>query len=178
VQREQPDLVLLDMDSLAGRGLHLISNLLDVSPASRVLGITSSGDKGMHRQAVRLGIMGIVQRCQPPRDLVRAIEKIKAGEVWLDRSLTASVLGEMSRRQVSGAINEESRAIESLTGREREVIAAVGEGLNNKGIAGRLFISEVTVRHHLTSIYSKLNVSSRLELIIFAYRHGLAQIPR
>ena len=58
------------------------------------------------------------------------------------------------------------------------MIAAVGEGLKNKEIGERLFISDITVRHHLTSIYSKLEVSDRLELIIYAYRHGLVPIPR
>ncbi|PYV86368.1 MAG: hypothetical protein DMG05_19940 [Acidobacteria bacterium] len=66
----------------------------------------------------------------------------------------------------------------TLTKREREVITLVGEGIKNKQIANRLFISEITVRHHLTSIFSKLNLSDRFDLIIYAYRHGLANPPR
>ena len=71
----------------------------------------------------------------------------------------------------------EAAKIATLTARERAVIALVGEGLGNKQIAQRLFISEITVRHHLTSIFSKLGVAERLELVIYAYRHGLAKMP-
>ena len=67
--------------------------------------------------------------------------------------------------------------IDALTEREREVTSLIGEGLKNKQIADRLLISETTVRHHLTSIFGKLGVSDRLELIIYAYRYGLAEPP-
>jgi len=68
--------------------------------------------------------------------------------------------------------------ISSLSQREREVVQLVGKGLKNKQIAQMLFISDVTVHHHLTSIYSKLEVADRLELVIYAYRNGLAELPR
>ena len=71
----------------------------------------------------------------------------------------------------------EAAKIAKLTNREREVIAVIGDGLKNKQIAVRLSISEETVRRHLTSIYSKLDVSDRLELVIYAYRYGLAKLP-
>jgi DNA-binding NarL/FixJ family response regulator len=74
--------------------------------------------------------------------------------------------------------NPEEAKIESLTLREREVIKLVGEGRKNKQIAERLYISETTVTHHLSSVFSKLEVSDRLELIIYAFRHGLAKMPK
>ena len=80
----------------------------------------------------------------------------------------------MSGRQHNG---RHGYKIGSLTKREREVIRFVGKGLKNKEIADRLCISDVTVHHHLTSIYSKLEVGNRLELIIFAYKHNLAEVP-
>jgi len=75
-------------------------------------------------------------------------------------------------------VDPEVSKIESLTDREREVIALIGEGLKNKQVGERLFISETTVTHHLSSVFSKLEVSDRLELIIYAFRHGLAKMPR
>jgi len=75
-------------------------------------------------------------------------------------------------------IDPEISKIESLTDREREVIALIGEGLKNKQVGERLFISETTVTHHLSSVFSKLEVSDRLELIIYAFRHGLAKMPK
>src|SRR5262249_55616689 len=70
----------------------------------------------------------------------------------------------------------EAVKIASLTARELEVISLLGEGLRNKQIGDRLFVSETTVRHYLTSIFDKLGVSDRLELIVYAYKHGLAQL--
>jgi DNA-binding NarL/FixJ family response regulator len=72
---------------------------------------------------------------------------------------------------------DEALKIAQLTEREREVITLIGEGLRNKQIADRLFISDITVRHHLSSIFSKLDVDDRFELAIYAYRYGLAQLP-
>src|SRR5262249_47467066 len=72
----------------------------------------------------------------------------------------------------------EAAQIARLTAREREVIALVGEGLRNTQIAQRLSLSETTVRRHLTAIWRKLGVADRLDLILYAYRHGLAQIPQ
>ncbi len=70
-------------------------------------------------------------------------------------------------------IDPEAAKIATLTPREREIVVYIGKGLKNKQIAAALFISETTVRHHLTSIFDKLNLTDRLELVIYAYRHGL-----
>src|SRR5258706_116023 len=106
-----------------------------------------------------------------PDVLLKAIEKVHAGEVWLDRTMMAHVLSEMA---MGGALPPRTQAdrIASLTEREREVIALVNEGCKNKQISDHLSISETTVRHHLTSIFAKLGVESRLELVIFIHRHG------
>jgi DNA-binding NarL/FixJ family response regulator len=109
---------------------------------------------------------------------MKAIERVHAGEAWLDRSLTASILRDLSPGTRSKKQDPDERKISSLTDREREVIRRVGEGLKTKQIAERLFISEITVHHHLTSVYSKLEVADRLELLIYAYRNGLADLPR
>jgi DNA-binding NarL/FixJ family response regulator len=71
----------------------------------------------------------------------------------------------------------EAKKIDKLSNREREIIGLVGEGLKDKQIAERLSINDEAVRHHLNSVYDKLEVSDRLELLIYAYRHGLARVP-
>ena len=83
-----------------------------------------------------------------------------------------------SMESVTASHSQEDEKIARLTEREREVIALVGDGLRNRQICERLVISEATVRHHLTSIFSKLNVADRFELAIYAYRHHLADIPK
>lgn len=178
VEKEQPEIVVLDLDVSDDSWVDLIARLLAASENSRIVALTGSRDRDLQRQAVRRGAVGLVHKDQPPEILVKAVQRVHAGEAWLDRSLTASVLGELSRGSNRNAQSPEAGRIASLTGREREVIECVGAGLKNREIARRLFISDVTVRHHLTSIFAKLGVSHRLELIIYAYRHGLSELPR
>jgi DNA-binding NarL/FixJ family response regulator len=108
--------------------------------------------------------------------LVQAIEHVFAGRAWFDSSLLADVVAE-NARAIGGESDPEAAKIASLTERERTVISLICEGLQNKLIADRMAISETTVRHHLTSIFAKLSLDSRLELVIYAYRQGLAKIP-
>jgi len=175
--REQPDVILLDLDLGDTSGLDLLPELIVAASSARVLVLTGVLDPKLHRHAVSLGAMGLVLKGKSIDILLEAIEKVHIGEVWLEPSMVANVLTEMTRKKRGKQPNSEEHKIATLTAREREVITLIGEGLRNKQIAQRLFISETTVRHHLTSIFSKLDVSERLELVIYAYRHGLAKIP-
>jgi two-component system, NarL family, nitrate/nitrite response regulator NarL len=173
--RERPDIILLDLDLGAERGLDLLPSLMTTN--ARVLILTGVREIEAHRQAIHHGAMGLVFKEQAPEVLLKAIEKVHAGEVWLDRTMLASVLSEMVLGRTRQATPEASR-MTTLTEREREVIALVCEGLKNKRIGDRLSITETTVRHHLTSIFDKLGVESRLEMVILAHRHGLSKLPR
>ena len=176
---EQPDIVLLDLDLGEVDGLDLLPQLHTVAPNTHVVVLTGIRDVVTHRRAIRLGAVGLVLKDKAAEVLLQAIAKVYAGEVWLDRVLVADVLGEMTRPKFRGPANPEELKITSLTVREREVIDLVGQGLKNQMIADRLCISEATVRHHLTSIFAKLGVDDRLQLAIYAYRHGLASVfPR
>lgn len=136
--------------------------------------LTGVREAEQHRQAIRHGAMGLVLKEQAPEVLLKAIEKVYAGEVWLDHAMLTSVLNELALGKAAPPANAEARRIAMLTERERDVIALVGEGLKNKQIGDRLAISSTTVGHHLTSIFNKLGVESRLELVIFAHRHSLS----
>ena len=172
--REQPDIVLLDLDLGGSSGLDFLPELLAAASQTRVLVLTSVCDPELHRRAVCLGAKGVVLKEKTAEVLFKAIEKVYAGEVWLERSMIAAVLDELNGTKQVGS---EKAKIATLTPRECEVISLIGQGLRNKKIAQSLFISETTVRHHLTSIFDKLGVSERLELVIYAYRHDLAKIP-
>ena len=173
---ESPDLILLDLKLGEESGLAFLPELRAATPKARVLVLTSSKDVDVHRQAVRLGAAGIVLKDQEPELLIKAIRKVHAGEVWLDRTTTGNIFHEMT--QNSGDLDPEQSKIQSLTDREFQVIKLIAEGLKNKEIAKRLFISETTVTHHLSSIFSKLEVSDRLELVIYAFAQKLATMPR
>lgn len=174
--REQPDIVLLDIDLGNSSSLDFLPELLAAVEHSHVLILTGVLDSETHDQAMRLGAMGVVLKEKAPEVLVKAIQKVHAGEVWLDHSAISRVFSEMSRNGRALKADPETIKVATLTAREREVVTLIGEGLKNRQIAERLFISETTVRHHLTSIFSKLGVSDRLELIIYAYRQGIAKL--
>src|SRR5215510_1744276 len=175
---QQPNLILLDLDLGVDNGADFIPELLATVQHARVLVLTGVLDPDAHRRAVCAGALGVMLKDKAVDVLIKAIERVHAGEVWLDRGMTASVLQEMSRPKDAKDDDPQSNKIAQLTQREREIIPLVGLGLKNKQIADRLFISEATVRNHLTSILSKLELSDRFELALFAYNHGLAELPR
>jgi two-component system, NarL family, nitrate/nitrite response regulator NarL len=106
--------------------------------------------------------------------ILRAIERVCQGEIWLDRASTATVLQRLTVRNAK--VDPEAGKIATLTPRERQIVTAlVGErGGGNKALAAKLFLSEHTLRNHLTSIYSKLEVRNRLELYMYAVENGIA----
>jgi two-component system nitrate/nitrite response regulator NarL len=176
--REQPDIILLDLDLDGEIALDMIPELLTRASNGRILILTGIRDPELHRRAIRLGAVGLVQKEKAADILLQAIARVYAGEAWIEPALVASVLSDIAGPQSVHQGDPEAMKIASLTDREREVISLIGEGLMNKKIAQRLFISEATVRHHLTSIFAKLNVANRLELVIYAYQHGLIELPR
>lgn len=174
---QRADIIVLDLDDGDG-GTDSLSELLRRADGARVLILTSGRSLEMCMEAIRLGVRGLVLKSKPADHLIKAIEKVHAGEVWLDGSMMASLLGEMLHTKAPQKADPDAHKIASLTEREREVIALVAEGLKNKYVADRLFISETTVRHHLTSIFYKLAVSDRLELVIYCYKRGLVKLPQ
>jgi two-component system, NarL family, nitrate/nitrite response regulator NarL len=173
----QPDVIVLDLDLGGENAVESIPTLLRTAPETRILVLTGLRDPEVHRQAIRHGALGLVFKEKAVETLLQAITKVRAGEVWLEPTMIAQVLGDLTRPQLSPQISSEATKIARLTEREREVITLVGEGLRNRHIAERLYISEATVRHHLTAIFAKLDISDRFELAIYAYQHGLAKPP-
>jgi len=169
----QPDIIVFDLLLGEEDGLTFLPDLCKASPKSRVLVLTGVQTADSHRTAIRRGAMGIVMKQQAAELLLKAIHKVHDGEVWIDRSMMGTVLNEVrSAKRVE--TDPELNKIKTLTPRETDVIALVTEGLKNKAIGERLFISETTVTHHLSSIYSKLGVSDRLELVVYAFGNKLS----
>jgi two-component system, NarL family, nitrate/nitrite response regulator NarL len=173
----QPDVIVLDLDLGGENAVESIPTLLRIVPETRILVLTGVRDPEVHRQAIRHGALGLVFKEKAVETLLQAITKVRAGEVWLEPTMIARVLGDLTRPQPAPQASSEAIKIARLTEREREVITLVGEGLRNRHIAERLYISEATVRHHLTAIFAKLDVSDRFELAIYAYQHSLAKPP-
>jgi len=126
-------------------------------------------------KAVLAGVRGVVKKCDPPAILLKAIEKVHEGELWIDRGATSRIFLEMARQKAAQGNDPDKTKISTLTSRERQTIVAVASDASApaKVIARRLCISEHTLRNHLTSIYSKLDLTSRLDLYAYATRHSL-----
>jgi DNA-binding NarL/FixJ family response regulator len=177
-RQEQPGLILLDLDLDGESGLDLLPELLRGVSEARVIVLTGTRDSALHQQAMQRGARGVVMKGQAAEVLFAAITQVQAGGIWLDPQLTARMLSGMAGPSKAAGPDPVAVQIATLTEREREVIALIGEGLSNKQIAQRLSLSAATVNHHLTAIYSKLNVPSRLELMIYAYRNQLVKPPQ
>jgi len=163
-----PDVVLLDLDLGDEDGLDALPRIHAAAPRSQVLILTALKDRARDQAAVRTGARGLVLKDAPADVLLQAIRAVAAGGLWFDpRVLPAP--GQ------PGAAPEPPSALSKLTAREREIVSLIGEGLRNEEAARRLGITEKTVRNHLTVVFDKLGVSGRLELLVFAYEHGLVR---
>jgi NarL family two-component system response regulator LiaR len=167
--QQPPDVVVLDPDADEVT-LHAITQLAEAG-LSRILVFTSVTDQKVHRRAFELGAFGVVLKEQSAETLMRAIRTLHAGEAWLERVQATNLLSAIRRRR-----DPEEIKIESLTKRELEVIKLVGHGYNSAAISSQLFISEATVRNHLTSILGKLDLANRFELAVYAFRHRLVEL--
>jgi DNA-binding NarL/FixJ family response regulator len=147
------------------------------APAARCLAISGSRDVTLADRAVLAGARGVVKTWDAPETLLKAVDKVNDGELWIDRGATSRIFMEMARQKAAEGRDPEKSKIATLTQRERQMIAAmVGDcAAPAKVIAGRLCISEHTLRNHLTSIYSKLEVTNRVDLYAFAMRHQLTE---
>lgn len=177
VEREEPDLILMGLDFPDDNGLEILTALVRAAPKSRILILTGIRDFEIHQKAMMVGASGVVQKEKTPQLLFKAIEKVHAGEIWYDRSKMGTMFTEILRNENGRNADPETAKIASLSQRERDVVTLISQGMKNRVIGETLFISETTVRHHLTAIFEKLGVSSRLELIIYALSRGLATLP-
>jgi DNA-binding NarL/FixJ family response regulator len=170
----RPDVILLDISLRSENGLDFIAQFIrDFAPA-RVLVLTAMEDVETHLMAMEAGASGVVMKEQAPEILVKAIRAVDSGEPWMGRAVSVAALNKLVRAKSEKTRTDPERAkIASLTPREREVVEAVARGFNGARISREFRISEATVRHHITSILSKLEVSNKLELAVYAFQHGL-----
>jgi DNA-binding NarL/FixJ family response regulator len=158
----QPDVVLLDLLLPRKNGYEAIRDLIDVSPGSKVLIVSSQAGPGPVRQAISSGASGYVPKRASDVDLVSAIRRVAAGERYVDPGLGAQLV-----------VDEGVPALEPLSDRERDVLRLLALGFTNQEIGRKLFISVRTVDTHRAHIMRKLRLETRAELVLFALTHGL-----
>lgn len=176
LESASPDVILLDIDLGKENGVDEIPGLATKTHA-KILMLTGVRDKSAHDKAVLAGASGVVEKEASAQTILTAIAKVHEGQIWLDREATGRIFVEFSRDGGANGSSLEHAKIASLTQRERAIVeaAANNAGSNAKTIAQALYISEHTLRNHLTSIYNKLGVANRLELFAYAHKHGLTK---
>lgn len=166
VREHLPDVALLDVN-MPGGGIAAARDIATSSPAVRVVMLTVSEDEDDVLAAMQAGAQGYVLKGAGARELIGAIRSAHAGDVYVAPSLAWSMLRELSTPRAG--------PLDQLTAREREVLELVAQGLSNQEIGNRLSLAEKTIKHYMTNILGKLQVRSRVEAALLAYREGLAQ---
>ena len=168
-----PDILLLDVAMPGLSGLEVVQRLHDDGTTTRILLLTAALARAEILRALKSGVRGVVEKAAAIALLLKAIRAVQAGEYWFGREVIGDLVDAIGRPTAAP-----SRATEKspfgLTGRERELVGLVAAGCSNKVIAQKCSLSEDTVKHHLSSIFDKTGVSTRLELALFALQNDLA----
>lgn len=172
-RRIEPDIVLLDLDLDGRSSFDILPDLL-AQRGLKALILSGHRDPLLRQQAMMLGASGFIGKDQPAQTILTAIERIQAGELWIDRASMGQVFSALTRHETD--CDPEAKRIATLTQKERDIIATLArsEGKPNKVLADQLSMAEHTLRNHLSAIYAKLGVRTRLALYMYAMRHGLA----
>ena len=168
----KPDILLLDLAFPRSAGMEVLKELTDSPSQTKTIILTASIERTEIIEAIKLGACGVVLKESTVEFLFKAIRCVMSGQYWVDRgriSDIAQTLYSLMREPP----NPPRRVGFGITPREREIIAAVLSGYSNKDIAVKLSISDQTVKNHLTSIFDKMRVSSRLELVLCATKNKL-----
>jgi DNA-binding NarL/FixJ family response regulator len=174
VKRTKPDVVLMDIRMPDGDGLWATEQIVaDPSLAgTHVVVVTTFELDEYVAQAIRAGASGFLVKDTEPVELIRAVRVVAGGDALLSPSVTKRLL-----ERVAGTLNDapDTRPLDPLTDREREVLSLVGLGLTNEEIGGRLFLSPLTAKTHVSRIMSKLLARDRVQLVVIAYETGLVR---
>lgn len=170
----QPDVVLMDIRMPDGDGLEATRQILSdpALPGTRVVMLTTFELDEYIAEAVRAGAAGFLVKDTEPAELLRAVRIVHDGDALLSPSVTRRIMAQLARHSRAA---ERPVALDRITDREREVLQLVGEGLNNAEIAGRLFITPLTAKTHVSRIMAKLMVRDRAQLVVLAYESGLVR---
>jgi len=168
VRAHHPDILLLDIRMPGKDGLQVLRELKAEKSATQVVLLVSALSDDELLEASRLGVRGVLLKEMAVRLLVQCIRKVHAGEQWIERLSAAHALDTLLRREAG--MREVS---DLLTAREIQIVRHVTQGLRNRAVAEALSISEGTVKTHLHTIYEKLKVQSRAELIVYCREKGM-----
>jgi DNA-binding NarL/FixJ family response regulator len=169
ISKNTPDIVMVELHLSGQSGLDLLRDLPTLSAKARAIATSEEDIKEDIVEAMRLGAKGFLLKHAPQPLFVKCLRKVYAGEIWLDGRFAEAVLTAFGSIQPEGKGDSKS----DLSAREMEVIELVVQGYKNRDIAQKLFISEKTVKNHLSAIFNKLGVADRLELTLYVFEKRL-----
>lgn len=173
IKKYNPDIVLMDINMPEKDGLQTIQTINKLNLSTKIIALSGYDDSDLIYRAMKLGAKGYVLKTMASVKLIDAIEEVASGKIYLP-----SVLATRFFEYFQTTAKEEAKAAEgenllaSLTMRENEVLELLTEGINYKSIAGKLIISETTVKTHVNNIFQKLQVNDRTNAVLYALSHG------
>ncbi|MFW5647978.1 MAG: response regulator [Candidatus Alkaliphilus sp. MAG34] len=172
-QQLRPDIILLDINMPNINGIQTLRRLKDMDSTIKVIMLTFHEDREYLFETINLGANGYVLKDAESASLIKAIRDVFKGESYIYPTLATELVKEFNRREEK---DKQKTGSNSLTKREYEVLTLIAEGFNNREIANHLFISEKTVKNHVSSIFKKINVSDRTQAAIYAYKNNIKKI--
>lgn len=167
IAASNPDVVLFDVDFHKGDPVEAIKSLREQCPKARICILSMQPQQDLLSRSLLFGVEGYIVKDIGMEDLARALLTIHQGNVYVDPSLAGNMLRRLSNRRLRNDPLE-------LSDRETEVIRLIALGLSNRQISDKLFLSEKTVKNHISRIFSKINVSARTQAAIYALKSGIA----
>lgn len=174
LERTGVDVAILDINLPDGRGVDLIPELHARNPNATAVILSAITDRLQYVQAVEKGASAVFHKSAHFKEVIEAARRLSAGENLLSPREVVDMINLAGQERERD--REAQRMLDTLTPRETEILKALSEGLNDKEIGEHLYISPATVRTHMVHVLAKLELSSRLQALIFAVRHGLARI--
>ncbi len=167
--QHQPNLVLMDLKMPGMNGIEATRQIRARYPAIKVLVLTTYDDDEWVFDAIRAGAAGYLLKDTPRDEVIKAVRGTVEGKSFVDPAVAGKLLGQVADQQVQPA----TLLTDKLTEREVDVLRLLARGLTNADIAARLYLSEGTVRNHVSSIFAKLEVADRTQAAVIAIQHGL-----
>lgn len=178
-KKYHPELIIIDINMPEKDGLQAIQEIEKLELDTKILVLSGYDDSDLIFRAMKIGAKGYVLKTMASAQLIYAIDEILAGKVYLPSALSSRFFEYFQRsfKEENAAASEEN-LLTYLTSREEEVLELLTQGNNYKGIAGKLFISETTVKTHVNNIFQKLQVNDRTQAVLYALNNGFGKKVR